>query len=135
MSTFRNMAGYMDRTAGEAIKKADRERTKKGKREYMKKRNCRRTMDEKYIHEKAVKMRKMTDEQLVYYVEDRVQKAKSEGVREGEQKAFIRKQQNHDKDLINIDGMIEEIGKIKGIGLVKMQAIKKILEKGLVMEG
>lgn len=29
------------------------------------KRNCRRTEDEVLIHEKAVKMRKMTDEQLV----------------------------------------------------------------------
>lgn len=39
------------------------------------KRNCRRTEDEVLIHEKAVKMRKMTDEQLVHYVEDRVAKA------------------------------------------------------------
>lgn len=37
-----------------------------------KKRSCRRTADEDKIHEKAVKMRKMTDEQLVHYVEDRV---------------------------------------------------------------
>lgn len=36
-----------------------------------KKRSCRRTADEDKIHEKAVKMRKMTDEQLVHYVEDR----------------------------------------------------------------
>ena len=31
------------------------------------KRNCRRTEDEIKIHEKAVKMLKMTDEQLVHY--------------------------------------------------------------------
>ena len=43
------------------------------------KRNCRRTEDEAKIHEKAVKMRKMTDEQLVHYVEDRVENARSEG--------------------------------------------------------
>lgn len=41
------------------------------------KRNCRRTEDEVLIHEKAVKMRKMTDEQLVHYVEDRVAKRKA----------------------------------------------------------
>lgn len=35
-------------------------------------RSCRRTEDENKIHDKAVKMRKMTDEQLVHYVEDRV---------------------------------------------------------------
>ena len=35
-------------------------------------RSCRRTVVEDKIHDKAVKMRKMTDEQLVHYVEDRV---------------------------------------------------------------
>ena len=44
-----------------------------------KKRRCRRTYDENVIHEKAVKMRKMTDEQLVHYVEDRVEKYIDEG--------------------------------------------------------
>lgn len=44
-----------------------------------KKRNCRRTVNEDKVHEKAVKIRKMTDEQLVHYVEDRVEKARSEG--------------------------------------------------------
>ena len=34
----------------------------------MTKKSCRRTMDENKIHEKAVKMRKKTDEQLVHYV-------------------------------------------------------------------
>lgn len=53
----------------------------------MKKRSCRRTTDEDKIHDKAVKMRKMTDEQLVHYVEDRVEKARSEGFNDGKQKA------------------------------------------------
>ena len=35
-----------------------------------KKRSCRRTADEDKIHEKAVKMRKMTDEQLCKYIDD-----------------------------------------------------------------
>lgn len=48
-----------------------------------KKRSCRRTVDEDRIHDKAVKMRKMTDEQLVHYVEDRVSKSRSEGFNEG----------------------------------------------------
>ena len=46
-------------------------------------RSCRRTEDENKIHDKAVKMRKMTDEQLVHYVEDRVEKARSEGFNQG----------------------------------------------------
>ena len=48
-----------------------------------KKRSCRRTQDENKIHEKAVKMRKMTDEQIVHYVEDREAKAYSEGYNAG----------------------------------------------------
>lgn len=43
-----------------------------------KRRSCRRTVDEDKIHDKAVKLRKMTDEQLVHYIEDRVAKARSE---------------------------------------------------------
>lgn len=43
-----------------------------------KKRSCRRTVNEDKVHEKAVKIRKMTDEQLVQYVNDRVEKARSE---------------------------------------------------------
>ena len=46
------------------------------------KRNCRRTEDEVRIHEKAVKMRKMTDEQLVHYVEDRVERRRPEAEKE-----------------------------------------------------
>lgn len=40
----------------------------------MAKRSCRRTTDENLIHKKAVELRKKTDEQLVHYVEDRVEK-------------------------------------------------------------
>lgn len=55
------------------------------------KRNCRRTEDEVRIHEKAVKMRKMTDEQLVHYVEDRVEKARSEGFNNGKSRSGVEK--------------------------------------------
>ncbi len=57
----------------------------------MKKRNCYRTKEEKRIHEKSVKMRKMTDEQLVHYVEDRVEKARSEGRNEVKKGRSLRK--------------------------------------------
>ena len=78
-----------------------------------KKRNCRRTVDEDRIHEKAVKLRKMTDEQLVNYVEDRVEKARSEGYNRG--KAHTPK-----KAPVNIPEIIEEIGNVKGIGATKL---------------
>jgi hypothetical protein len=88
-----------------------------------KKRSCRRTMDEDRIHEKAVKMRKMTDEQLVHYVEDRVAKAKSEGINFGKASAMSAAPK------IDIDGIIEDIGMIKGIGTIKLQLIREILQK------
>ena len=90
----------------------------------MAKRNCRRTVDESRIHEKAVKMRKMTDEQLVHYVEDRVEKARSEGFNQG-------KKQKTKQNPINIAGIINEIGNVKGIGATKLADIKTILEKHL----
>lgn len=86
-----------------------------------KKRNCRRTEDENKIHEKAVKMRKMTDEQLVHYVEDRIEKARSEGYNQG-------KGRNHHP---NVSDIIEEIGVIKGIGAAKLADIKVVLERFL----
>lgn len=39
-----------------------------GKEQYMPKRNCVRTVDERKIHDKAVKMRKMTDGTLGTYL-------------------------------------------------------------------
>ena len=63
-----------------------------------KKRSCRRTVDEDKIHEKAVKIRKMTDEQLVHYVEDRVEKARSEGFHRGKEAAPAKPQQPSKKE-------------------------------------
>lgn len=88
-----------------------------------KKRNCRRTEDETRIHEKAVKMRKMTDEQLVHYVEDRVAKARSEEINKGKRKTAATK--------VDISLILEEIGKLRGIGDTKLKEIRVILEKNL----
>ena len=90
----------------------------------MAKRNCRRTVDESRIHEKAVKMRKMTDEQLVHYVEDRVEKARSEGFNQGKAQAPKFKS-------VNIEKIIKEIGNIRGIGAGKLADIRSVLEKHL----
>lgn len=86
-----------------------------------KKRSCRRTEDENKIHEKAVKLRKMTDEQLVHHVEDRVEKARSEGYNQGKKKTRP----------VNIGAIIAEIGDVKGIGTTKLADIKAILQKHL----
>lgn len=120
---YRNKEGYKDYTAGMAISHVSREERKEN-RDLSKKRRCRRTIDEKHIHEKAVKMRKMTDEQLVEYVENRVEKAKKEGVNQG-------KALSKPTPKINIRAIVEEIGNVKGIGATKLQDIKEILEKRL----
>lgn len=70
-----------------------------------KKRSCRRTVDEVKIHEKAVKMRKMTDEQLVHYVEDRVEKARSEGRNESKNSSL-----NEFLESLKIPGTLPGIG-------------------------
>ena len=115
----RNKEGYADSTAGIAIQKVSREERKivMGK-----KRSCRRTTDENIIHEKAVKMRKMTDEQLVHYVEDRVEKARSEGFNQGKKQAPGISQED-------IEILVEEIGRIKGVGMVTVHKIKELLSK------
>ena len=100
---------------------------KKGMKVMTKKRNCRRTVDENRIHEKAVKMRKMTDEQLVHYVEDRVEKARSEGFHQGKAKASAQK--------ASISSVLDEIGAIKGIGEAKMREIGAVLKKRLEGDG
>lgn len=74
-----------------------------------KKRNCRRTADEDKIHEKAVKLRKMTDEQLVHYIEDRVAKAESEGYNRA-------KKEENENCSHEISRFLGEISCLKGIG-------------------
>lgn len=85
-----------------------------------KRRSCRRTVDEERIHEKAVKMRKMTDEQLVHYVEDRVEKARSEGRNEekkgGSLKSFL--------NALTVPGVIS------GVGPATVDKIKRYAEEG-----
>ena len=117
----RNIEGYADRTAGIAIQRVSREERKKA---MGKKRSCRRTTDENIIHDKAVKLRKMTDEQLVHYVEDRAEKARSEGFNQGKSQAPKYKS-------VSVEMIINEIGNVRGIGATKLNDIKEILEKHL----
>ena len=117
----RNREGYADSTAGIAIQRVSKEERTKS---MGKKRSCRRTTDENIIHDKAVKLRKMTDEQLVHYVEDRVEKARSEGFNKGKTQAPKPK-------IFNITDIITEIGNVRGIGATRLNDIKAILEKHL----
>ena len=117
----RNNEGYRDYTAGIAMSHASKEERKEQK--MAKKRNCRRTVDEDRIHEKAVKLRKMTDEQLVNYVEDRVEKARSEGFNCG--KASVPKTGEGAKEFI----AFLQLNKIPGIGAVTINKLIKVAEE------
>lgn len=81
----------------------------------MGKRSCRRTEDAKKIHEKAVKMRKMTDEQLVHYVEDRVAKAESEGYNRVKK---VSSQSENDLGNYTVKCFLEGFRQVPGVGKI-----------------
>ena len=93
----------------------------------MAKRSCRRTLTEDRIHEKAVKVRKMTDEQLVSYIEDRVEKARSEGFNKGKKtvEEIIRPAAAGVKEFL--DQL--RTSKIPGIGAATINKITKAAEE------
>lgn len=113
----RNVEGYADSTAGIAIGRVSREERKIA---MGKKRSCRRTDGENKIHEKAVKLRKMTDEQLVKYVESQAKQAKTGNViKEMPLLASV------------MEDIMGEIGRIKGVGKTKLHYIQMILQEKL----
>lgn len=123
---YKNAEGYTDITAGTAIGRV----TRKERIENMKKRSCRRTEDENRIHDKAVKMRKMTDEQLVHYVEDRVAKAESEGYNRGLKRG---KREGDSIDIIR--AFIDKIAELPGIGKASVKKITVLAkEEGYIEE-
>ena len=78
-----------------------------------KKRSCRRTEEENRIHEKAVKLRKMTDEQLVKYVEGQAAEADNSGP--------------------DISSFVEELNSLRGVGAATVSKIKAYaVERGYV---
>lgn len=89
-----------------------------------KKRSCRRTETEDKIHDKAVKMRKMTDEQLVNYVNDLVEKAESDGVNRGKRSGGGK----------SIRDFVREISELRGIGAATVSKIKAYAEEKGYME-
>lgn len=115
---WRNAEGYTDNTAGRAI--ANMVKRERKERKEVTKRSCRRTKDESKVHEKAVKMRKMTDDQLVSYVENRVEKARSEGRNE------VKKDDRLNRFMISL----AVPGAIPGVGPATVDKIKKFMEEG-----
>ena len=67
----------------------------------------------------------MTDEQLVHYVEDRVEKARSEGYNRGKREGSKQKPDDFDPA-----EFIEGIGELQGIGQATMEKIRAFAEEG-----
>lgn len=120
----RNIEGYADSTAGIAIGRVSRGERKTA---MAKKRSYRRTDSENKIHEKAVKMRKMTDEQLIRFVEEQVEQARNDGFNRG-------KEQKQAEPQINAVDFVEEISRLDGIGKVTMSKIRRLLDRRLAGE-
>lgn len=106
----------------------------------MKKRSCRRDIEEAKNHETAVKIRKLTDKQLVDYIEEKIEKAKSEGYKAGEEWGyeigFAAGARETGKALEPVSKVNEFISKISesdiaGIGKVTIKKLKVFaMEKG-----
>lgn len=86
----------------------------------MKKRSCRRTKEEKAIHEQAIRIRKMTDGQLVTYLEQERKARYEEGYRDG-----ILKGRAGNKEEQSVRTFLDDVDNLKGIGAVTAQKLRK----------
>ena len=84
----------------------------------MAKRNCRRTEQERTIHERAVALRKMTDEQLVGHV-DRQYTA---GIDTGRIGIELTQQETGEK-------ILAAISEVKGIGAATITKIRAVIQE------
>ena len=82
-----------------------------------KKRSCRRTENENILHDRAVKLRKMTDEQLITFIDNQVESARND---------------KKNKTRFNINSVIEKIGKIKGIGATKLDHMERDTDNSIL---
>ena len=85
----------------------------------MKKRSCRRSREEKAIHDQAIRIRKMTDEQLVKHIAQEKKSNYDAGYRDGIMKG-------REGDEGSIASFLDEIETIKGIGTVTVVKLRKV---------
>lgn len=85
----------------------------------MKKRSCRRTREEKEIHEQAIRIRKMTDAQLVTHLDKEKKSSYDTGYRDG-----LLKGRNGSGEFV-VQGFLDEVENLKGIGTVTVQKLRK----------
>ena len=89
----------------------------------MKKRNCRRSDRERIIHEKAVALRKMTDEQLVNALEEQHVKGYDTGYKNGIADS------NYNDNALSPQKIIERLSTIKGFGESTIAKIRMVLQE------
>ena len=89
-----------------------------------KRRSCRRTAEENQWHEKAVKIRKMTDEQIIRFVEGEAQQKYDEGYREG----LLAGRQGKKKERTVGEFLDKALG-MKGTGEVTINKMKRMAEE------
>ena len=91
----------------------------------MAKRNCRRTANEREVHDRAVKMKRMTDEQLCAYIETQIAEAGKieyqKGYNAGCEYATANRKNSAMEFIIRLQGE-----KVRGIGAI---TINKLMEK------
>jgi len=92
-----------------------------------KRRSCRRTAEEEMLHDRAVRIRKMTDEQLCRYLDEESQKAFERGMEHGKKSAPVKK---------SVGEFIAalQISKIPGIGAVTINKLLKVAMDNGYME-
>lgn len=89
-----------------------------------KRRSCRRTAEENQWHERAVKIRKMTDEQIIRFVESEAQQKYDEGYREG----LLTGRQGKKKER-TVGEFLKKASEMKGIGEVTINKMKRMAEE------
>lgn len=94
----------------------------------MKKRNCRKNNEEKALHEKAVKLRKMTDNQLCQYIDGLKDESYEDGFNAGKNQAkpVVEKSNGIEEFLQRLDTMS---GTGNGIGKSTVYKLRKFAEK------
>lgn len=90
-----------------------------------KRRSCRRSAEENQWHEQAVKIRKMTDAQIIRFIEGESQQKYDEGYREG----LLKGRQGKTKETKTIEEFLKKASGMKGIGEVTIRKMRRIAEE------
>ncbi len=98
-----------------------------------KRRNCRRTPEEVMAHDKAIRIRKMTDAQMMDYLEDLYKKAYDAGYALGGSEAKPQEPSGEQENGVESFLWYLQVNKVPGIGAVTVNKLLKVAsENGYV---